>query len=144
VTSGGLGERLVARLIDFVLVGAVSWLLVSGVLGLGAIVSALLVGTLIFAYFVVLESYFGRTLGKLALRLRVLGAKGRRPTLEEAVFRNCWVAPLILAGIPLLGLVCLAGVGVAAAVIGIQINSDPMYAMAWHDRFARTRVLQSV
>ena len=144
MTSGGLGERFVARLIDFALVGAGTWFLLSGVLGLGAFLSAFFAGCLTLAYFTLLESYTGRTLGKAAFRLRVLGAKGRRPTLEEALLRNCWVAPLLLAGIPLLGLVCLAGVVATAVVIGVQINSDPMYAIAWHDRFARTRVLQGV
>jgi uncharacterized RDD family membrane protein YckC len=144
VTSGGLGERLVARLIDFALVGGLVWFLFAGVLGLGTFLSAFFVGCLTLTYFTVLEAYFGRTVGKIFLRLRVFGAKGRKPTVEEALFRNCWVAPLVLAGVPLLGLLCLAGVAVAAAVIGVQINADPMYALAWHDRFARTRVLQGV
>jgi len=144
VTSGGLGERFVARLIDFALIGAGTWFLLSAALGLGTFLSAFLVGCLTLAYFTLLEAYTGRTVGKAALRLRVLGARGRRPTLEEALFRNCWVAPLVLAGVPYLGLVCLAGVAIAGAVIGVQINNDPMYAIAWHDRFARTRVLQSV
>jgi uncharacterized RDD family membrane protein YckC len=144
VTSGGLGERLVARLIDFALVGAVTWLLFSGLFGLGTFLSAFFVGCLTLAYFTLLESYTGRTAGKVMLKLRVFGAKGRKPTVEEALFRNCWVAPLVLAGVPLLGLLCVAGVAVAAAVIGVQINNDPMYAIAWHDRFARTRVLQGV
>jgi uncharacterized RDD family membrane protein YckC len=141
VTSGGLGERLVARLIDFVLVGAVTFFAFSAV-GLGTFLSAFLAGSLLLTYFTLLESNTGRTLGKIALRLRVLGPKGRKPTVEEALFRNCWVAPLVLAGVPYVGLVCLAGVVVAAIVIGVQISRDPMYAMAWHDRFARTKVLQ--
>jgi uncharacterized RDD family membrane protein YckC len=141
VTSGGLGERLVARLIDFVLVGAVTFFAFSAV-GLSTFLSAFLAGSLLLTYFTLLESNTGRTLGKIALRLRVLGPKGRKPTVEEALFRNCWVAPLVLAGVPYVGLVCLAGVVVAAIVIGVQISRDPMYAMAWHDRFARTKVLQ--
>jgi uncharacterized RDD family membrane protein YckC len=141
VTSGGLGERLVARLIDFVLVGAVTFFAFSAV-GLGTFLSAFLAGSLLLTYFTLLESNTGRTLGKIALRLRVFGPKGRKPTVEEALFRNCWVAPLVLAGVPYVGLVCLAGVVVAAIVIGVQISRDPMYAMAWHDRFARTKVLQ--
>lgn len=144
MTSGGLGERLVARLIDFVLVGAVTWFVCSGPLGLGTPLSAFVAGSLTLTYFTLLESSAGRTLGKMALRLRVFGPKGRRPTREEALLRNCWVAPLLLAGVPLVGLVCLAGVVVAAIVIGVQINSDPMYAMAWHDRLAHTKVLQGV
>ena len=142
MTSGGLGERLVARLIDFALVGAVTSFVFSAVLGLGTALTAFLVGCVTLAYFTLLECYTGRTLGTMALRLRVLGPRGRRPTLEEALYRNCWVAPLVLAGVPYVGLVCLAGVVVAAIVIGVQISSDPMYAMAWHDRFARTKVLQ--
>jgi len=142
VTSGGLGERLVARLIDFVLVGAVTGFVFSAVLGLGTFLSAFLVGSCTLAYFTLLESWKGRTLGKMALRLRVFGPKGRLPTVEEALFRNCWVAPLVLAGVPYVGLVFLAGVVVAAIVIGVQISRDPMYAMAWHDQFARTKVLQ--
>lgn len=141
MTSGGLGERLVARLIDFVLVGAVTFFAFSAV-GLGTFLSAFFAGSLLLTYFTLLESNTGRTLGKIALRLRVFGPKGRKPTAEEALFRNCWVAPLVLAGVPYVGLVCLAGVVVAAIVIGVQISRDPMYAMAWHDRFARTKVLQ--
>ena len=142
MTSGGLGERLVARLIDFVLVGAVTGFVFSAVLGLGTFLSAFLVGSFTLVYFTLLESSSGRTLGKMALRLRVFGPKGRKPTREEALLRNCWVAPLLLAGVPYVGLVLLAGVVVAAIVIGVQISRDPMYAMAWHDRFAHTKVLQ--
>jgi uncharacterized RDD family membrane protein YckC len=142
VTSGGLGERFVARLIDFVLVGAVTLFLFSGVLGLGTFLSAFFVGCLTLAYFVLLESSTGRTVGKLALKLKVLGTKGARPTVEQALRRNCWVGLLVLAGVPLLGLLCLAGLVAAAVVIGVQISSDPMYAIAWHDRYAGTRVLQ--
>jgi uncharacterized RDD family membrane protein YckC len=142
VSAGGLGERLVARLIDFLLVVGVSFLLISGVLGVGILVSAALIGCLTLAYFVLLESATGRTLGKLVMKLRVLGTKGGRPTIEQTLRRNCWVGLLVLAGVPLLGLACLAAVVAAAVVIGVQISSDPMYAMAWHDRFAGTRVLQ--
>jgi uncharacterized RDD family membrane protein YckC len=117
VSAGGLGERFFARLIDFVLVSGVSWLLFSGVLTL--------------AYFVLLESATGRTLGKWLLKLRVLGTKGARPTIEQTLRRNCWVGLIVLAGVPLLGLVCLAALVGAAVVIGVQIN-----------RFAGTRVLQ--
>jgi uncharacterized RDD family membrane protein YckC len=142
VSAGGLGERLVARLIDFLLASAAPWFLFSGVLGLGTLASAVLVGLLTIAYFTILESATGRTLGKLVFKLRVLGTRGRRPTGEQALRRNSWVALLVLAGVPYLGLACLAAVVVAAVVIGVQISRDPMYAIAWHDRFAGTRVLQ--
>jgi uncharacterized RDD family membrane protein YckC len=142
VSAGGLGERFFARLIDFLLISGASWLLFSGVLTLGTLLSAGLVGCLTLAYFVLLESATGRTLGKWLLKLRVLGTKGAKPTIEQTLRRNCWVGLIVLAGVPLLGLVCLAVVAGAAVVIGVQINNDPMYAIAWHDRFAGTRVLQ--
>lgn len=88
MSAGGLGERLVARLIDFLLASVASWFLFSGVLGLGTLLSAALVGLLTLAYFTILESATGRTPGKLAFKLRVLGTKGARPSAGQALRRN--------------------------------------------------------
>ena len=87
----GIGRRLLAFLVDLaVLVGLV--LLISAITstmerggdtaaGIGSIV-------IWFVYFAGMEAVWGATLGKMALRLRVIRADGDKPGLGAAVVRN--------------------------------------------------------
>ena len=55
-------------------------------------IAGIIGGILYLGYYVYMESSRGRTFGKQILKLRVLGATGGNPTMEEALRRNAWAA----------------------------------------------------
>lgn len=159
---GELLDRFLARLVDAVLLGIVSFI-ISGVLlsalvatnglnsglGLGAAsfsaygaVSAVLTTAIYLGYFGLMESTRGQTVGKMVTKLHVQGASGGLPTLEEALKRNIWLAYPILGVVPFLGF--LAGIAalVAVILIAVQISNDVPERRPWTDQFAGTRVLK--
>lgn len=133
--AAGLGPRFVARLVDSVLVGVTS-VYVIGVAGLAVGFTAnVLSVAIVIAYFTLMESYTGRTIGKMLLRLRTVGPEGRNPSPEAAFRRNVWY---LLGFVPYVG-----GIAEIAAMIyvAVTINQSPMNT-GWHDRFAGgTRVV---
>jgi uncharacterized RDD family membrane protein YckC len=135
VTGAGLGVRIGARLVDFVLV-AIPAAILLGLLGIidtawGSVVASLLY----FGYFVWLESSQGATLGKKLLSLRVVGMDGALPSLEVAAKRNVW---MLFGLIPVIGpLLSL----IAVIVIIVTISSSPDNR-GYHDTFAGSRVLR--
>ena len=66
-------RRLVALIIDALVVGAVSWFLSWGPFPRGPVELSLLGGLLFYLYTVVLEYFTGQTVGKMVMRLRVVG-----------------------------------------------------------------------
>lgn len=68
--------------------------------------------SLLAAYFPVTEMLFGKTVGKLVTRTRVVNAAGRRPSLLQAVVRTLFrlieVNPVLVGGLP-------AGIAVLAS-----------------------------
>ncbi|WP_435770005.1 RDD family protein [Nocardioides sp. SYSU DS0651] len=157
---GELLNRFLARLIDFVILGVVFGIIfsvLSAIIYTGFTTSFFeyfLVYTLSFvlqavgyvAYFALLESSRGQTVGKMVLKLRTVGPDGvSNPTLQEAVKRNAFAGLGILGIIPFLGWFFLgwaAPIG-AAIFIAITLNSDQPNHQGWHDKFAGgTRVLQ--
>ena len=129
--------RLVARLVDGLVVGIPLAILLA-ILGigdrpfttdLGDVVGTLLSAIASVAYFVVMESGSGGTVGKKAIGARVVGPAGGNPTPEQALRRNLY----LLAGIvPVIG--PLASIGLAIA-IGVTISNDPA-KRGFHDHFA--------
>jgi uncharacterized RDD family membrane protein YckC len=99
-----------------------------------------LVGSLLYlGYYAYMESSRGQTIGKQVLKLRVHGASGGNPTMEEALRRNAWAALGLLAIVPILGI--LAGLAQLAAVIAIAVTiSQDQLRRGWHDKFANTTV----
>ena len=157
-----LMDRFFARLIDYVILFVANMLIVSflivgvlmgssgGMFGLGGggdflagLVGSVVVAAIYLGYFAYLESSRGQTIGKMLLNLETRGQGGGRPTLEEAVKRNIWVALGILGVIPLLGPL-LAGLAQLAAVIliAVGINGDTIGRRGWHDQFAGTQVFK--
>ena len=67
---------------------------------------------LLAAYFPLLETLCGKTLGKFATRTRVVGVTGGRPTFVQAVVRTLFrlleVNPIVAGGVP-------AGIAVVAS-----------------------------
>lgn len=76
-------------------------------------------------------------------KLETRGAGGGRPTMEEALKRNIWVALGLLSIIPLIGGV-LGGLAQLAAVIfiAVGISGDAVARRGWHDQFAGTQVVK--
>ena len=162
---GELLDRFLARLIDGVLIGIVYFIL-SLVLGsllireatlnedftvdagstvLYYIVLGIVMTLLVLGYFAFLESSRGQTVGKMLMKLKVVGPDGNRnPTMAEAVKRNIWNAWPILLVIPVLG--WILGpilVLVAEIMIAVNINNDTQRRQGWHDKFAGgTQVLK--
>ena len=133
-----LGVILVPLTIDIAFSGAGTGMNpLGGGFSLGGIVSNLVTSGLALAYFALLESNRGQTVGKMLLKLKVVGPSGELPSLEEALKRNAY----ILVGIvPVLG-----GLAYLAAVIyiAVTINNDVQARQGWHDGFAGgTRVIK--
>jgi uncharacterized RDD family membrane protein YckC len=158
---GELVDRFAARLIDGVLLFVVNLIIVSvivigvifgssgGLLGAGSSYGASALGSIITAaiylgYFAYMESSQGRTIGKMIMKLRVVGPNGGNPTLEQAARRNIWMAYGIVGIVPIVGgLIGLVAALVAVIMIAVGINSDTVSRQAWHDKFAGgTRVIK--
>lgn len=147
-------DRFLAKLIDFVIVGVV-YAIIAAILGIavavgtgsgwvaGVVTSVLLV-VLQLGYFTFLESSRGQTVGKMAMKLRVLGPQGGTPTTEEALKRNIWMAISLIGIIPIIGWLIQAVAWIAALVtIALGINNDTAGRQAWHDRLGGgTRVIK--
>jgi uncharacterized RDD family membrane protein YckC len=152
-----LGVRFLARLIDMVLLAVFNGIVV-GVIVLGLLmdspqglrssfvatgsdygasaVSTLLTTVIGLAYFAFLESSRGQTVGKMLLKLETRGPDGGRPTLEQALKRNAFLAIGLLGLIPFLGFI--AGLLSLAAyiLIAVTINNNTTTRQGWHDQFA--------
>jgi uncharacterized RDD family membrane protein YckC len=136
VNGAGLGVRIGARLVDFVLV-AIPAAIVLGLLGiLASAWGSVLASLLYFGYFVWLESSQGATLGKKLLSLRVVGAGEALPSVEVAAKRNVW---MLFGLIPIIGPVLSL---IAVIVIIVTISSSPDNR-GYHDTFAGSRVLRA-
>lgn len=142
-STAGIGPRALARLVDFVLLAVVNAVLV-GVLLVGALLGvsggfvsglgALVAAVVNLAYFAVLESRGGQTVGKMVLKLRVTGPTGGLPTLEQAVRRNVWVAFGAAGVVPVIGGL-VGGLAQLAAVVLIAIALADRRP-GWHESFA--------
>ena len=146
---GGLGVRIVARVIDNLIVAipagiilALAWSAAgsdTGLAGLAAshMVTGLFVGLLTFAYYVTFEITQGWTPAKKMLGLSVHGPGGAaKPTFQQSAIRNSWTLFPILPFIG--GLLVL----VAITTIAITINSSPT-KQGTHDELAGgTQVLK--
>lgn len=130
--SAGLGIRFGARLIDGILLGIVGFV-IGLVLPDSLILSGIVSAILGLGYFVYLETEQGATFGKQMLNLKVTGAGGGNPTVEESLKRNGWLAFSI---IPILGGFAQLAVAIAIAVT-IGTNDDNR---GIHDNFAGTAV----
>jgi len=144
-------DRFLARLIDGLIIGVVYWILSSifsnmflggftnsvGELFLYYVVLSVVFTAAAMAYFAFMDSIQGQTLGKMVMKLKVLGPDGGNPTVEQSLRRNIIYAANLISIVPILGWV----VGPIAALIGVimiavGINNDPVRRQAWHDRFA--------
>ncbi len=152
--------RFLARLIDYVLLWIVTVVVVAvivvgalmgrsgGYLGTGptyatGAVSAVLTAAIYLGYFTFMEHRLGQTVGKMMLKLQTQGPDGARPTLEQALRRNLWVALGVLGLVPVVG-GFIGWLAELAAMIGIAVTiSNSSTRQGWHDHFAGgTRVIK--
>ena len=152
-----LGTRILARLIDSILIAVVNAVLVttlifgvvfnagtSGFGGLGfggfsgwGLLSSVISAAIYVGYFAFMESSRGQTVGKMLLKLRTEGPNGGNPTMEQALKRNAWMA---LSIVPIVGGLLQLG---AAIYIMVTINNNTATRQGWHDEFADgTRVIK--
>ncbi|HEX7666761.1 MAG TPA: RDD family protein [Polyangiaceae bacterium] len=130
-----LGARFGARVVDYVLLGMLGGGLgrVSG-FGFGWLAGTALG---VYAYFVVGDAFFGKTVGKALVGLRVVDERGEKPSLVAAAKRELFV---IFGAVPFVGpLLALA------AWIGIVVTArKSAVGEGWHDRIAGgTRVTRA-
>jgi uncharacterized RDD family membrane protein YckC len=112
-----VGSRTLAALLDYIVLGVLMffWLLLSGLV-LSSIAPRGAPVFLVVGMFLLDWGYFagfeiatgGRTLGKMALRLRVLTAEGGTPGAGSLLIRNLVRSVDILFGVPLMALDPLA------------------------------------
>lgn len=139
---GGAGKRLLARIIDALVVGipvVIVLAVIPGVRPGGAIGNAIsaLAG---FAYFLFLETSRGATLGKQWLGLRVTDEAGASPiSMDASARRNWWMLLGLLGGIPVIGLLTSLATLVIVIVIAATISSDGRN-QGWHDKLGGTLV----
>lgn len=121
MTYSGFWIRFLAVVIDAIIIGAVA-----GVFSFaGPAVAAALSTMLGWIYFSLMTAYKGRTLGKMALGIKVINAEGGLPTMQQAIIRE--VPGKIISGLLL--------------VLGyIWAGFDPE-KQAWHDKIAQTHVV---
>ena len=113
----GVGDRILAYIIDALIVGAyylLSWLLLAGLVAAGMSEAAVVV---VFFLLILLPALFyhlvcevflnGQSLGKKARKIRVMRLDGREPTLGNYVLR--WLLRLVDIGLAsgLVGLLCI-------------------------------------
>lgn len=155
---GELLDRFLARFIDGILLGIVFAIVqaifvgifISGTTQVGEYLIAWFFISVItvvvsIGYFAFLESSNGATVGKMLLKLRVVGPDGAsNPTMEQAIRRNAFYAIQLAYIVPLVGWI-FGPIAMLAAVImiAVTINNDTVNRQGWHDRFAGgTRVLK--
>jgi uncharacterized RDD family membrane protein YckC len=138
---GGRWRRLIAAIIDGLIVYAVTWLLTAPVLGVGTMYEGslarqtaanLIAGVVAFLYYVLQHGRWGRTPGKRAMNLRVVRADDAGAiSYGQAAWR------LLFAY-----LISLATCGVGGLVDVAWILWDRR-RQALHDKVARTVVLRT-
>lgn len=138
---GGRWRRLVAGIVDGLIVYAVTWLLTAPVLGFRTMyegslarqtVANLVAGVVAFLYYVLQHGRWGQTLGKRVMSLRVVRADDAGPiSYGQAAWR------LLFAY-----LVSLATCGVGGLIDVAWILWDRR-RQALHDKVARTVVVQA-
>lgn len=93
-----------------------------------------------FLYRVGMETTRGQTLGKMALKMKVVDVDGQVPTLQASLLRNSWyLISCALSFIPFLGWIANIGIPVAVAIT----LSNNTYRQSFTDSWAKTYVVST-
>ena len=139
---GGLGKRLLARIIDSLLVG-IPLTIVLSIVGVnaGGALSNVIIGIASFAYFVLMETSKGGTFGKTWLGMSVTDQNGSSPiSMDASVRRNWWMLLSVVGFVPILALISGLASLVIVIIIAVTISSDPRN-QGWHDKLGNTLVM---
>lgn len=147
-----LMDRFLARLIDGILLAIVNvvivgLLLVGIFVGSGASDTTVWIGSAIstiiglvisFGYYAYFETTSGQTLGKLAMKLKVVGPAGAPVTLEQSLKRNFFYLFALFGLVPIaaiswLGTLVQLGVYI---YIAVTISKDKQLRQGFHDKLA--------
>lgn len=162
--TGGIGQpadlmpRFLARLIDYLILAVAEAILIGLVVvgvfmggdvgdlspwGFGEgtsyaanAISSVITTLITLAYFTLMESSRGQTLGKMLLKLETRGPAGGHPTFEQALKRNAFVAIGVLGIIPFLGFISGLLSLAAVIMIAVTISNNTVTRRGWHDDFA--------
>lgn len=155
VCPAPMSRRLLARVIDGVLMLVVTALIIGvfvGVVALGvalgpdpappevpgwfialAVVFGVLIGAAPLVYEVTMIAKYGATVGKRAAGVRVILLADGRPPGAAAAFRR--ILPLFLGGLA-------GGIGSVLVAVSPYFDSSPA-RQGWHDKLARTMVIST-
>lgn len=139
------GVRFVARLVDG-LVLLIPNFVVGAIIGgdpadlsrfgfrawLAGVISTLIA----MAFFVYFDTNQGRTPGKSAMGLQIVGQDGGHPTQEQSIKRNAFILMQVVPGVG--GLMSLIG-SIAVPITG----SGDGWKRGWHDKMAGTYVVRT-
>lgn len=93
-----------------------------------------------FVYRIAMETTSGQTLGKKALKMKVVDIDGRTPTASASFLRNSWYLISGVAGvIPVLGWFITVGLYIG---LGVTISRDA-YSRSFADRWGKTYVVST-
>lgn len=166
-SAPGAGKRLGAFLIDNILIGFLAVIVITflafgdiqqysdqlvawsdaggtgaapepemGMIYLGLLLSLVMW----FAYRVLMESAYGRTLGKMALGIKVVGEDGQNITVQQSLFRNSWfLAIAVLGNVPGIGMLLSLAV---YASLGVFISRNPQN-QHFCDQWAKSYVVNA-
>ena len=110
----------------------------------GQVILSLVGGIVVAAYYLVLNSMYSATLGKMALNLRIIGRNGEEPLGWPLGARRTGNRLVnILSAIPLLGILISLGLLVLNIVSLVFLFSDPEHRTVM-DRFADTYVVKKL
>jgi uncharacterized RDD family membrane protein YckC len=135
-------QRLVARLVDTLIVGVPLATVATGVFSretAQTVVAPIAFAAVFLVYEAVQLALWGRTIGKRLTGVRVVSADGRRPRISQALVRSViYALPPAARPVPVLNV--LAGV-FWLAEIGLMFEG--VHRQALHDRAAGTLVVDT-
>lgn len=166
-TNPGAGRRLGAFLIDNILIGLAAVILITalafddiqaysnqlvawsdgggtgptpepqmGMIYLGMLLSLVMW----FAYRVLMETAYGRTLGKMALGIKVVGEDGQNLTAQQSLIRNSWFLGIaVLGNVPVVGMLLSLAI---YASLGVLISRNPQN-QHFCDQWAKSYVISA-
>ena len=145
---GGLGIRIGAALIDFVIVIIASLILVGiffatsdgdGFTATADTGGSIIIGLVIYAiWYLWLVIQFGGTPGKLILGLRIVQADAETPVDARGAFMRS--LPALLGQIPFLGIIISLGAAIGSI---ITISNDAETRQSVYDKIGSTRVIRT-
>jgi len=147
---GPVGRRIVARLLDLLLIGLIDMLLLRPRFAEGPLIPdgsltelerlpasyTLLSAVLALTYFAAFESRTGSTPGKRALSLRVYGPQGALPSFGSAVRRSLFAVAGVVSVIPLVGEGLATPLNLLAVITVLLTIQRSQSRQGWHDQFA--------